>query len=203
MLERKFKSVSALLMGILLILIAVLAYELAQLNRTPARSPLPNPNGYDDFVKAQKALTVDPNNFESTRPRELQDQLAKNADSLKLLRRGLTKQCRVPLEFSTNYLSIVGSLGHIKQLAYLLVADGRLAELEHRTNDAARCYLEAIRFGEESCRGGLMINKLFGVACEAIAVRPFERSINSLDINTCRVAIRQLREIDQRRDTIV
>src|SRR5438477_491427 len=103
MLERKFKSISALLMGLLLVLAAV-AYGLVQLNRALPPAPLPNPNGYDDFVQAQKLMVVYTGEVTRASAEQLRKHLANNVEALKLIRAGLTKQCRIPISFSTNYL---------------------------------------------------------------------------------------------------
>ena len=54
--ESKFKAGKAILTVCLLVLLGALAYEFAELNRKTPLPPLPNPNGYDDFVKAQKLM---------------------------------------------------------------------------------------------------------------------------------------------------
>src|SRR5580765_4534351 len=140
-----------------LILLGVLAYGVVELNRKTPLPPLPNPNGNDDFVKAQKLVLGNPADFERGSLEELRKHLAENAEALKRVREGLAKQCRIPISFSTNYLAL-RSLSDVKRVARLLEAEGRLAEFEGRTNDAARIYLETIRYGKESCRGGVMMD---------------------------------------------
>ena len=152
----KFKAGTAFWTVCLLILLCALAYGVAELNRKIPLPPLPNPNGYDDFVKAQKLVVGNPADFERGSLEELRKHLAENAEVLRLVQEGLTKRCRVPISYSTNHL-VLRSLSDVKKLARLLEAAGRLAELERRTNDAARIYLETIRYGEESCRGGVMM----------------------------------------------
>src|SRR6266576_102635 len=148
--ESKFKAGKAILTVCLLVLLGALAYEFAELNRKTPLPPLPNPNGYDDFVKAQKLIAGTSADFERGSLEDLRKQLAENAEVLKLVREGLAKQCRIALSFSTNYLDL-RSLSDVKRVTRLLEAEGRVAELERRTNAAARIYLETIRYGEESC----------------------------------------------------
>src|SRR5438309_366074 len=97
MLERKFKSVSALLMGILLILIALIAYGLVQLNRALPPTPLPKPNGYDDFVKAGQTLVGDPGNYDTMTQEELVNDL--DAQNCRVVIQSLqeTRRNREPL----------------------------------------------------------------------------------------------------------
>jgi hypothetical protein len=172
----------------------LIAYQLVELNRPISRSPLPNPNGYDDFVKAGKLLVGDPVYFNRTNAVELRSNIASNAVALRLIRQGLTKKCRIARPISTNYISDrMTELMAAKRLAWLLEADAKLAELEHRTNDAASVCFEIIRFGQETCRGGVMIDRLLGLACEGIGRTTLQNIVNGLDAQQCRARIGELR----------
>ena len=184
-----------------MILLGLMVYGAIQLSRPPPPARLPNPNGYDDFVKAQKLMVVYTGEITRASAEQLREHLAKNVEALKLIREGLTKQCRIPISFSTNYL-FLRSLADVKKLVWLLEAQGRLAELEHRTNDAARIYVEAIRYGQESCRGGVMIDRLVGNACEAWGVNLLQKAAGGLDANTCRETIKMLQEIDRTQEPL-
>jgi hypothetical protein len=120
---------------------------------------------------------------------------------LKFVRAGLARQCRVPLSYSTNYL-VLRSLGDVKRVARLLEAEGRLAELEGCTNDAARIYLETIHYAAESCRGGVMMDRLVGIACETIGVDSLRKVAGKLDATTSRALAKQLREIERRKESV-
>src|SRR5437667_9862050 len=196
----KFKAGTAFWTVCLLILLCALAYGVAELNRKIPLPPLPNPNGYDDFVKAQKLIIGNPADFERGSLEELRKHLAENAEVLRLVQEGLTKRCRVPISYSTNHLAL-RSLSDVKKLARLLEAAGRLAELERRTNDAAKIYLETIRYGEESCRGGVMMDRLVGIVCETIGVIALQKMMGSLDAATCHGLSKQLQEIERRRES--
>src|SRR5881394_1071920 len=149
--ERKFNAGKVLWTGGLLILFGVFAHVFVGLNRPVPLPPLPHPNGNDDFVKAQNLIVGNPTDVQRGSLEQLRAHLAENDEVLRLVRVGLGKQCRVPIAFSTNHLAL-RSLRDVKRVARLLEAEGRLAELEHRTNEAARIYMEIIRYGEESCR---------------------------------------------------
>jgi len=198
---RKFKAGKAFLTVCVLILLSVLAYEFVELNRKTPLPPLPSPNGHDDFVKAQNLMVGNPADFQRGSVEELRKHLAENADVLRLVREGLAKQCRIPLLFSTNDL-VLHSLSDVARLARLLEAEGRLAELERRTNDAARIYLETIRYGEESCRGGVLIDHLVGIASETRCVNSLQKIMGTLDAATCRALSKQLHEIERRREAV-
>src|SRR5213594_4051370 len=177
---RKFKAGKAFWTICLLSLLSALAYAVVAMNRAGALPSAPNPNGNDDFVKAQKLMIGNPADFERGSLEELRKHLAENAEVLRLVQEGLTKRCRVPISYSTNHL-VLRSLSDVKKLARLLEAAGRLAEMERRTNDAARIYLKTIRYGEESCRGGVMMDRLVGIACGTIGVESLQTIAGTLD----------------------
>jgi len=201
MLARKFKAGKVFWTVCLLILLSALAYEFVELNRKTSLPPLPSPNGNDDFVEAQKLMVGNPADFDRGSLEELRKHLAENAEVLKLVREGLAKQCRIPILFSTNHL-VLRSLSDVKRVARLLQAGGRLAELEGRTNDAARVCLETIRYGEESCRGGVMMDRLVGIVCETIGVNSLQKIMGALDARTCRALSKQLQEIERRQEPV-
>jgi hypothetical protein len=106
----------------------------------------------------------------------------------------------VPLGFAntddTNFIAYAGSeLASLKRLAFLLIAEGRLAEKENHPADAARSYVDCIRFGNELSRGGLMINRLVGIACEAIGYRPLLSVLPTLSAEEMAEVARRLDEI--------
>jgi len=201
--ERKFNAGKAFRMTALLILLGALAYGFVELNRTLPLPPLPVPNGNDDFAKAGQALLGDPLNFSQTNVVTLRSQVASNALSLRLIRQGASKKCRISVPYSNTYINQrMTELKSGKQLALLLQADGRLAELEQRTNDAARIHLETIRYGQEFCRGGVIIDRLVGIACETIGTISLQRITSGLDAKTCRLAAKQLQEADYSREPL-
>src|SRR2546427_8149839 len=200
----KFKLGKTLVIVGGMVLLSLFASTLIESSRPISRPPLPNPNGYDDFLNAQSQylqMAVYDGDVTRASAEQLREYLAKNGEALKLIRQGLTKECRIPIEFSTNYLSL-RSLADVKKLVWLFKADGRLAELEHRNNDAARIYLETIRYGEESCRGGVMIDRLVGIACQASGMSWLQKVAGALDAKTCRKTAKQLLEIDRRREPV-
>jgi len=116
-----------------------------------------------------------------------------NAEPLRLVRLGLTRACSFPTDSAiTDFSSALGDLGNLKRLVQLLVAEGRLAEIESQPADAARSYLDAIRFGNEISRGGFMINRLVGVACETIGGSPLARLAPGLNCDQSRTVIAEL-----------
>lgn len=175
--------------------VAVLALLALVLLRAPRQERLPNPNGYDYFVKAGKAVAGKVSDFGSLDHDSLRDLVSSNAEPLRLLRLGLTCQCAIPFnEAVTNMGSM--PLMSVRTLAQLLAAQGRLKEIEDRTGEAAAKYTEVIHFGQEASRGGVVITRLVGIACEAIGSFSLVRLAPKLACPQARPIISDLERID-------
>ncbi|HUZ07280.1 MAG TPA: hypothetical protein VMV89_07305 [Candidatus Paceibacterota bacterium] len=167
----------------------------------PPLPTLPNPNGYDDFVKAGQMVASNTSDFDKMNEQELQMLVNGNSNSLQLVRSGLQMQCRVALDYSPNSSTLLDQLAGMKRLAQAFAAEGKLAEMENRPNDAAKSYLDAIHFGNESVRGGVLINELVGVAIEAIATSHLANLVHQLDAKSCRESATTLEALDSQRQT--
>ena len=126
--------------------------------------------------------------------------VATNRDGLKLARIGLSRACRVPLNYNPYEVGFEG-LPLLKRLAQAFAAEGSLAELEHRTNDAATSYLDAIRLGHQAFRGGLIIHSLVGVADQSIGLTRLEPLTRTLDAQQCRKLATELETIEAQRES--
>jgi hypothetical protein len=134
---------------------------------------------------------------------ELAPLMATDAQALDLVRTGLTHECRVPIEYSSNFLATnFNRLPALKSLALTIVAEGRLAELDGRTNDAVKSYLDVIRFGRESCRSGFLLDKLVGISFEFRGLKPLQKIVPSLDAASCRQAIATLQTLDENSEPV-
>jgi hypothetical protein len=161
---------------------------------------LPNPNGYDDFVRAGNLIVGDMGSFGDLDQNALRELVSSNAEPLRLLRLGLTRTCSFPTDVAlTNQGWMIGELPHLKYSALLLRAEGRLAEMDGRPGDAADSYLQAIRFGNEISRGGFLINRLVGIACEAIGQVALAKLVSSLVPQKAADVAKELQKIDQER----
>jgi hypothetical protein len=188
------------LLLIVLVVVVVLAnvWLIAfTLGRPPATPPLPNPNGYDDLVKAAGLVTGDVFNADALDHEELRALVATNTESLRLLRLGLTRQCALPHD---SVLAIgPGMADHVKalyRLANLLEAEGRLREIDDRRGDALQSYVDSIRLGSEMSRGGFVAHRLTGCACEADGCIRLSRLAPTLDPKEARWVIAELEKID-------
>jgi hypothetical protein len=168
------------------------------MGQPPAPPPLPSPNGYNDFLKAAALLTGDVNNASTLDHDGLQALVSTNAESLRLIRLGLSRGCSVPTDSAmTNIAGVLADLPNLKSLARLLVEEGKLAEMENRTADASQSYVDTIRFGNEISRGGFIIHRLVGIACEALGDTPLSKLVPKLKPDEARTVIVELEQIDR------
>lgn len=163
----------------------------------PAEPPLPSPNGYDDFLRAASLLTGNVDNASTLDHDGLRALLSANAETLRLVRLGLTRHCALPAQSAmSNVPGMMSDLALLKSLTRLLIAEGQLAEMENRNADAALSYVDAIHFGNEISRGGFLINRLVGIACEAIGGTPLSKLVPDLNPAEARRVVTELEKID-------
>jgi hypothetical protein len=165
--------------------------------RTHQPSPLPKPNGYDDLLRAGQVVAGKLDDINGLDHDGLRALVTINAEALSLLRVGLTRHCAIPTEAQiANFANISVDLIGLKSLAKVLWAEGRLAETENRPADAARSYVDAIRLGTEMSRGGLMMNRLVGIACEGLGGARLVNLVPKLTCDQMRSVIAELEQID-------
>jgi hypothetical protein len=168
----------------------------------PKPTPMPNPNGYDDFVKAGQMLNGDPHKFSEMNEVELRSFVSTNEAAFSLAKTGLSRECRMPQDFSPTYMQqYYRQPMAIKALALTFCAQGKLAKLEGRTNDSVESYLQTISLGEKSSRGGFMIAKLVGIACEYLGREGLQSWAGSLDAQNCRKICQALEAIGKQEES--
>lgn len=166
------------------------------------RPPLPSPNGYDDFVKASEAVGGSVGDYQTLDRASLDALVSTNAEALRLLRLGLTRRCALPIDFAlTNDMGMISQLSGMKRLAQLLTAEGRLREMDNQPADAAQSYTDAIRLGNEMSRGGFLITRLVGVACESIGCNVLAKVVPELGPKEARIVVTELEKVDAGRVT--
>lgn len=187
--------------AVALTFIVALAFLIASKRPAPVTDlPLPNPNGYDKFIQAGKMLQGDAGVFETMSQTDLAAVVAANVESLALVRSAFTNQCRVPVQYSLSYLSAhLNDLTTLRNLSQAMMAEGRLAELENHPGEAARDYLDVIRLGMESGRGGFITDALIGNAIEKIGQNHLRNLVNSLDAASCRATASTLESLESNR----
>ncbi len=167
-----------------LLIVAALIFTLSR--PAPALAPLPQPNAYDDFIKAGGMITDDTADYATMGEQELRAFVKNNAEALKLARAATGRECRVPLDYSATNSTHSEDLAAIKRLARTFTAEGRLAEMENRPGEAAESYLGAVRLGHAITRGGAIIDSLVGLAIESIGMTRLESLNQNLDAKQCR-----------------
>jgi hypothetical protein len=187
-----------LLLGAAVIAVTALLVFAFIFTRPPESLSLPNPNGYDDFLKAASLLSGDLGNASTLNHDGIRTLVSTNAEPLRLLRLGLSRQCAVPTDAAmTNVPGMLADLANLKRLAQLLAAEGQLHEMDNETLRAGQSYLDAIRFGNDISRGGFIINRLVGIACEAIGNAPLSKLVPKLSPDDARRVIIELEKIDR------
>jgi hypothetical protein len=196
------KIIKYVVLAVIMVNVAIIAYVFLG-SSTPPPQPLPNPNGYDDFVKAGQMVKGNPSTNDTMSKEELAGLIATNAETLKLVRLGLSRECREPVEYSESYATkLLPELANFKQLVFLFCAEGRLAEMDGRTNDAAGIYLEGIRYGAELGRGGVLMSELVSLACENAAMSRLQRLADWVNAVKCREITGGLQTIDIKEEPI-
>ena len=131
--------------------------------------------------------------YEEMNKQELRVLVTTNSMALQLARTGLQRDCRVTLDYP--------AMGSLKQLAQAFAAEGRLAEMENRTNDAIKSYLDLVRLSVESARGGVVINALVELAIEKMGTSYLQKLHNNLDAKSCRDIAASLEMLDSQRES--
>ena len=161
---------------------------------------LPSPNGYDDLVKAGKMLASNVSDYDKLSQEELRVLVDKNLKALQLARLGMQQECRVSLQFLPGYPNL-DDLSGIKRLAHAFVAEGKLAEIDNHPSAAAKSYLAVFHLGNESARGGLLIDQLVEIAMEALGTSRLQKTADQLDAKSCRESAATLETLDSQRQS--
>jgi hypothetical protein len=173
--------------GVILVALALIVW------RTPPPEPLPNPNGYDDFLRAGTMVTGKVVDYPDLDHEALRALVETNAEPLRVLRLGLTRRCAVPTDAAIS--NFATDLPNLKRLAQLLSAEGRLRELDNRPGDAADSYIDTIRLGSKISHGGFMIYRLVGIACEAVGRSRLVKLVHKLSGEQIRPLVQELEQI--------
>ena len=168
----------------------------------PPLAPLPNPNGYDDLVKAGQMIKGDVWDYDKANLEKLRGIVLTNAEALSLARSAMSNQCTVTLQFSRAYMTnhlpeLIGFRG----LAQAFACEGKFAEKENRFDDATKSYLDAVHFGNEAARGGVFMDEMIGIAIGSLGVGQLQTIVTNLDAKTCRETIATLETLSSQRQT--
>lgn len=138
--------------------------------------PLPAPNGYTNLLQAAKGLVGETPGGDSTNWAAIQYYTEKNQPHLRQARAALEQSFQVPLESTEIYLALhLPEISRLKAAAQALALQGRLASHEDRWLEAASNYVDIVRLGYKMSEGGVILDKMVGVACEAIGLGQLEQ----------------------------
>jgi hypothetical protein len=185
---------------VLVSMASLFAWILFKSNPPGKAKVLPSPNGYDNFVKAGSLFNEVITNFYYSTVTNKSDLLlfiTNNASALAEMREGLKHESLIPWDLDTNYIhNEITNLMAFKRLALTMAKEGELAEMEGRTNEAAKIYLETMEFANKSLHGGTMIDRLVAIACEYYGRRGMERIAWTLPAQESRKAASKIEELD-------
>jgi hypothetical protein len=163
---------------------------------------LPDPNGYDDLVRAGKQLaSVSVPDASEAAAGDLKAFEARYAQVLEAARVGLARPCQVPLTYSPADLSR-NDHDLLRELGRAFLAEGKLAEWEGRTGDALDDYLDVLRLGTACTQGGVVVDTLVGWAIHETGVQALAPLADDLDADQCRKAIELAKSIEAGREPI-
>jgi hypothetical protein len=120
--------------------------------------------------------------------------VTRNGPALARLRQGFRKEYRSPPVISFN--QPLPELATYRELARVLLTEGKLAEREGRPADAMRSYLDCLRLGVDVPRGGPLIHGLVGIAVQAIGLGAMQGVVDQLDARSATAAARQMAKLD-------
>lgn len=176
----KKKTLVLILLPLVLGLLAV-NYTVQRMPEAVPLLPVPTPNGYDDLVAAggmlQEAVDRE-TSFEKSflgwtgedhddappmALEELKELVAASKSVLERVRLGLGRECVVPVQYELDLLNFsIESFAKLRRLGNLLVMKGMVAERDENYGAAAKSYLDCVRLGIKTSRGGFFIHSMFG-----------------------------------------
>lgn len=148
-----------------------------ELRPLPPIQPLPQPNGYTGLVQAAGMISPESWDYAALDEAQLREIVSANAAALSVARASMSNECRVPIQFSppNSEPAHLSGLAGLKRLAQAFTVEGKFAEEQRRFGDAAGSYLDVIRLGNNSARGGVLIDSLVGLAIENMGVAGLQK----------------------------
>jgi hypothetical protein len=132
---------------------------------------------------------------------EIHEFVSRNRIALDRGRLGLTRSCRVPVEFSSSWISAhTTQIMATRSIARAFCAEGNLAKMENRPWDAGESYLSAIKMGAVVAHGDVMIDGLMASACDGEGMIFLDRDLPSLNAGECRKLIAELESVESEQE---
>jgi hypothetical protein len=174
----------------------------------PESPPLPVPNGYDEVLEAGRAIeqsgtTGTKLDLAKSDEAVLAPIVAANRESLARARKGLDASFQVPVIYHMDYVMnvLMRDLGSIRAgVARGLTAEGRLADVQGRTDLAVRSFVDLVRLGDALSHRVPMIAYLVSVAVQSTGLHNLRDVRGKLSAEQCRRVIELLEETDRNRE---
>lgn len=139
---------------------------------------MPNPNAYDDFIKAGLLAKGMQHKSPYSMPRptfkfaEFEAAAKDGEPALAAMRQGLNRECMNPPVRSYN--TIFPQYASFREVARVQNGVAMYYEMDGKPAKATEARLDGLEMGVMMPRGGPLIAGLVGVACQAIALSQFE-----------------------------
>lgn len=166
----------------------------------PAREPIPNPNGYQDFLAAGAMLVDVPVQRGKETPESIGAYVASNQPALERLRIGLARPSVVPPYHPTNAQAHLDEIATTKSLARLLAGEADIARRSQDWDRLVTNSTQGVDFGLRLARGGVMIDQMIANAAENMARVPLEKAIDEIPAVPARKAALALARLDATRE---
>ena len=167
---------------------------------------LPRPNAFDKVMEASKQIkheakildaappaATPPKNAPVVSLKEKQALLQENTPVLRSLREGLTLPYQEPTTHDDD--TLFSHYRHFRVMAKLLVVDGDV-HFQHGDQSAGiTSCVEAVQLGQAIPRGGTLITRLVGVACQAVGRKPVWNHLDTLNVQAAKNGARRMEAI--------
>ena len=168
----------------------------------PPPPRLPNPNGYDDLIRAGSLAKGDWPHKNMNRPdiAEIRPLVEANKAALDLARVGLGRECVVPIENSQEGLGKhIEAMRPIRMLSTLFQAEAMVLEADGRFLEASKTYRDQLALGQAITQGGMGNDMLMGSVFQTQGIAGLRRLRDRLPSEEITVLLRELESIEKRR----
>lgn len=162
----------------------------------------PLPNAYEMLLQAATDTQPASAPLRSMGRGELSAYLRQHRESLKLARASFRYESRVVLGTGFRFWRRhAEELAGFERLSDLFLAEGLYAESVVQTQPAMKAYLEIMRLGQYTARGGTLIDRLAGIAIEEKGARALEGLLRKLSEENVDKALETLKNLEKERDS--
>jgi len=169
---------------------------------------MPQPNGYDYFIRAGAAFVPDENGVDETTDVHFVEGksypiaakeawLKQNAKALQLLREGLKYPvCQPPVySFTTDYFEY----RKFRSLTRAFIVQSHARAERGNWSGAVQSALDGYHFGNEVVRGGPFVGGLVGIALKAIGLHELNTLLPHTDVTTAKLTAFRLEQMYHQR----